>query len=167
MRSLREDHLGVLMGSGHLAQVYARTDRLDKAERLSLDIIRKIQPSRGTAHPDCVYAFWKLAQLYQLKGAHEKAIECCEMGLERADMRITREHPLSRDLEQLLDRLRAASCAVDSDAATLAESNQKPETASSTTPGACHDMEKTNREDSVVGSDNDELERRFSRNVTW
>lgn len=167
VRSLKEDHLGVLMGSGQLAQVYARTGRLDEAERLSLDIIRKIQPSRGTAHPDCVYAFWKLAQLYELKGAHEKAIEYCEMGLERADMRITRQHPLSRDLEQLLGKLQAGAVSVDSDAATLAESNQESEPASSTAPGTGYDNETTNKRGSVVISDVDELERKFSRNVTW
>ena len=166
-RSLSEDHLGVLMGSGHLAQLYARTGRLDEAEKLTLEIIRKMEPSRGVAHPDCVYAFWKLAQLYELKGAHEKATECCEMGLQRADMRITREHPLSRDLEQLLDKLGAAVRSVDSDAATLAESNQESEGASLTTPGPCHDREKTRRGDSVVRSDIDESERRLSRNVTW
>lgn len=147
VRSLNEDHLGVLMGRGHLAQVYARTGRLDEAERLTLDIIRKIQPSRGTAHPDCVYAFLKLAQLYVLKGERDKAIEYCELGLERADMRITREHPLSQDLEQLLDKLRAgAPGSFDSDVATLAESSREFETTSLTGTSTCYDGEGTNTE---------------------
>ncbi|KAM7183303.1 hypothetical protein V8F33_013665 [Rhypophila sp. PSN 637] len=170
IRSLSEDHLGVLMGSGHLAQVYARTGRLEEAERLTLDIIKKIQPSRGTAHPDCVYAFLKLAQLYELKGEYEKAVEYCELGLERADMRITREHPLAQDLEQLLDKLRATVRVVDteSDMATLAESNREFETdASSTTPSTFKNRDKTNREGGDVKSDFDEVEPRFSRNVTW
>ncbi|KAM7205417.1 hypothetical protein V8F20_003186 [Naviculisporaceae sp. PSN 640] len=146
VRSLNEDHLGVLMGCGHLAQVYARTDRLEEAERLTLDIIRKIQPSRGTAHPDCVYAFLKLAQLYVLKGEHDKAIQYCEVGLERADMRITREHPLARDLEQLLDQLRAAGTtgdSVDSDVTTLAESRRESETTSLRALSTCYDRDGT------------------------
>ncbi|GAB1317905.1 Nephrocystin [Madurella fahalii] len=105
-RSLGGDHLGVLMGRGQLAQVYARTNRLDEAQKLSEETIRIVEKSRGIAHPDCVYGLWKLARLYVLQGCREKAIRTCELGLQRADMRITRSHPLAKDLEKLLEGLR-------------------------------------------------------------
>jgi tetratricopeptide (TPR) repeat protein len=63
-RSLGKDHVGVLMGRGHMATINARTDRLAEAERLSLETIARVEKSRGVAHPDCVYALWRLARLY-------------------------------------------------------------------------------------------------------
>ncbi|KAK3935859.1 hypothetical protein QBC46DRAFT_421050 [Diplogelasinospora grovesii] len=102
VRSLGDRHLGVLMGRGRLAVVYARTNRLHRAEELTLKTLEVLEATRGTAHPDCVYALWKLARLYVLKGSHTKAAEACQLGLQRADMRITREHPLAKDLEDLL-----------------------------------------------------------------
>ena len=95
------------MGRGVLAQIYARTDRLDQAEELTLETIKKMETSRGKAHPDCVYGLWKLAQLYVLKGLHEEARQICELGLQRADMRITRRHPLAKQLGDLLSSLEA------------------------------------------------------------
>lgn len=109
LRSLSEDHLGVLMARGVLAQIYARTNRLDMAEKLTKETLARAGPARGFAHPDCVYGLWKLARLYILKGSREKAIETCREGLERADMRITRNHPIARDIESLLERLEDAS----------------------------------------------------------
>ncbi|KXX74801.1 Nephrocystin-3 [Madurella mycetomatis] len=111
-RSLGRDHLGVLIGRGQLAQVYARTDRLDEAQKLSEETIRIVERSRGIAHPDCVYGLWKLARLYVLQGRREKAIQTCELGLQRADMRISRSHPLANDLGKLLDGLREPASTV-------------------------------------------------------
>jgi tetratricopeptide (TPR) repeat protein len=105
-RSLGKDHLGVLMGRGHLAHIYARTDRLAQAERLTLDTVERVERSRGVAHPDCVYALWRLARLYVLRGARAKAVETCELGLQRAEMRISREHPLAQQIERLREGLR-------------------------------------------------------------
>lgn len=109
-RSLSKDHLGVLMGRGHLARVYARQGHLDKAEELSRDTIHRVEKSRGAAHPDCVYGLWKLAQLYELKGGIGRAIGTCETALERIDMRLTKAHPMNETIETLLhslqDRLR-------------------------------------------------------------
>ncbi|KAK1753583.1 hypothetical protein QBC47DRAFT_453421 [Echria macrotheca] len=99
LRSLSDDHLGI----------YARTDRLDEAEKLCGEIIARAEKARGSDHPDCVYALWRLARLYVLKGSRQKAIDTCQAGLERADKRITREHPHARDLESLLRDLEDTS----------------------------------------------------------
>ena len=58
-RSLSRDHLGVLMGCGEHARVYARQGRLDEAETLSQRTIGFVERSRGIAHPDCVYGLFK------------------------------------------------------------------------------------------------------------
>ncbi|KAK3331187.1 hypothetical protein B0H66DRAFT_613321 [Apodospora peruviana] len=127
---LSDDHLGVLMGRGYLAKIYARTGRLAQAEKLTLETLRKVETARGIAHPDCVYGLWKLALLYERMGQYGKAIEACELGLRRADMRITRKHPMGKDLEELLSRLRTASTSdgnptddADDDVVTLVGDN--------------------------------------------
>jgi hypothetical protein len=61
--SLSKDHLGVLMGARELSRVYARQDRLDEAEKLSVETIALVAKSCGAAHPDCMFGLWKLAQL--------------------------------------------------------------------------------------------------------
>ena len=104
-RSLGKDHLGVLMGCGQLARVYARQGRLEESEKLTVLTIELIEKSRGIAHPDCVYALWKLAHLYELKDEREIATQTCQLALERADMRITRRHPLAKKIEELFERL--------------------------------------------------------------
>ncbi len=105
-RSLGDNHLGVLMGRGLLAQIYTGTGRLEEAEKLALDTIRRVESSRGIVHPDCVYGLWRLARLYVLRGCRAKAVDTCELGLQRAGVRISRKHPLAKDLEMLLDRLK-------------------------------------------------------------
>lgn len=100
-RSLGEDHLGVLMGRGHLAHVYARTGRLDEAWRMSRETIARVERVRGVAHPDCVYGLWRIARLCVLRGERGRAGEVCELGLERAEMRISRRHPLAKLLEDV------------------------------------------------------------------
>jgi hypothetical protein len=102
-RSLTEDHLGVLMGCGELARVYARQHRFEEAEKLCLNTIQKLEKSRGHEHPDCVYALWKLGQLYELEGKIVKAADVCEIALQRASIRLTKQHPLYKKIEcQLL-----------------------------------------------------------------
>ncbi|KAF2177493.1 hypothetical protein K469DRAFT_742537 [Zopfia rhizophila CBS 207.26] len=108
-RSLSKDHLGVLMGRGELARVYARQGRLKEAETLTLSTMESIEFSRGIAHPDCVYGLWKLAQLYELLDDEEQAIRTCQLALERADMRITRAHPLGKKIQELLRKLQSGS----------------------------------------------------------
>lgn len=84
------------MDRGHLAQTYARTGTLEEAEKLSLDTIRQVKRSRGAAHPDCVHG------LYVLKVNRPKTVDICKLGLQRAEMRISREHPLAKEIETLL-----------------------------------------------------------------
>jgi tetratricopeptide (TPR) repeat protein len=112
-RSLDKRHLGVLMGRGQLARVYAKQGRFDEAESLTLEIIALLEPSRGIAHPDCVYALYKLGMLYDRKQDYPRAIESYGLALERADLRLTREHPLALKVEARrqrdLERLKAAS----------------------------------------------------------
>jgi hypothetical protein len=50
-----------------------------------------MEESRGIAHPDCMYALWKLARLTQ-------AIKICELALERAEKRISRGHPMTKNI---------------------------------------------------------------------
>lgn len=102
-RSLNsDDHLGVLMGQGELARVWARQGRLEEAVQLTLETTTKQESSRGDAHPDCVYGALKLAQVYLIKGDRDKALDTCRSGLMKADKRITREHPMGQDLEEML-----------------------------------------------------------------
>jgi tetratricopeptide (TPR) repeat protein len=101
-RSLEKEHIGVLAGRGWLARVYTRTGRVKEAEILTLNVIKGVERSRGPAHPDTVFALYKLAQLYEIKGEKEKVLEACEKALERVDQRLTREHPMSRQIEDLL-----------------------------------------------------------------
>jgi tetratricopeptide (TPR) repeat protein len=104
-RSLSKAHLGVLMGRGELARVYSRQGRTTEAEELLVDTARLLEASRGLAHPDCVFVRLKLADLYVVQGNREKAMENCRLGLQRADLRITRSHPLGQRLESLLKSL--------------------------------------------------------------
>ncbi|KAK3297984.1 uncharacterized protein B0H64DRAFT_431799 [Chaetomium fimeti] len=135
-RSLGPNHLGVLMGRGQLALIYARTNRLSQAEHLSIDTVARVEQSRGAAHPDCVYALWRLARLYVLRepdcdaGAgsgsdhysdhysddsddsddvyrarRARAAETCDLGLRRAEMRLSLRHPLARQLRRLREGL--------------------------------------------------------------
>jgi hypothetical protein len=83
-RSLGPDHLGVLIRRGQLAVIYARTGRLAEAERLSTDTAARVERSRGAAHPDCVYALWRLARLHVLRGDRDRAADTCDLGLCRA-----------------------------------------------------------------------------------
>lgn len=101
-RSLSKDHLGVLMGRGELSRIYNRQGRFREAENLLLDTIKLLEASRGPPHPDCVFAWYKLARLYEIQGDIGKAIEASRLALERADLRLTREHPLAQRLESLL-----------------------------------------------------------------
>jgi len=109
VRSLSDDHLGVLVGRGTLALIYAWTNRLEEAERLTVDTINKIEKTRGISHADCVYALWRLARLYVLMGRPERAIETCALGIQRAEMRLTRKHPLVKELEELIQALEGPS----------------------------------------------------------
>ena len=105
-RSLGEDHLGVLMGVGELARVYARQGRLEESRCLTVDMIQRLEQSRGLGHPDTVYALSKLAQLYELKGNIDDAIDVCTLASERADIKLTMEHPLATDIASQLKRLK-------------------------------------------------------------
>lgn len=104
-RSLGKNHLGVLVGRGELSRIYSRQGRLKEAEDLLLDTIELLEASRGLPHPDCVFARYKLARLYEIQGDVGKAIEASRLALQRADMRLTREHPLGQRLEGLLQKL--------------------------------------------------------------
>ncbi|KAK1833525.1 hypothetical protein QBC39DRAFT_302939 [Podospora conica] len=108
IRSLNEKHLGVFMGQGCLAQIYAATGREKEAEVLTRQIIKGMEESesRGVAHPDCIFALWRLARLVARMGCRDEAMRICECALERAEMRISRKHPLAKDIEILLGALR-------------------------------------------------------------
>ncbi|KAH6851250.1 hypothetical protein B0I37DRAFT_131949 [Chaetomium sp. MPI-CAGE-AT-0009] len=112
-RSLGPNHLGVLMGRGQLALIYAMTNRLALAEQLSSDTVPRVERERGGAHPDYVYALWRLARLQVLRGARARAAETCDLGLRRAAMRISTDHPLARQLQRLRDGLRDPGATTD------------------------------------------------------
>jgi hypothetical protein len=65
-----------------------------------------VERSRGGAHPDCVYALWRLARLHVLRGDRARAAETCDLGLCRAAVRISTDHPLALQLQRLRDGLR-------------------------------------------------------------
>ncbi|THD00222.1 hypothetical protein EYZ11_000272 [Aspergillus tanneri] len=98
-RSLGDDHLGVLMGCGELARVYARQGRLDEAEQLSLTTLEKVKESRGPEHFDYIFGMWKLGQLYEMQGGLEQALDAYRVALDNTETRLTRQHPLSKQIE--------------------------------------------------------------------
>ncbi|KAF7116950.1 hypothetical protein CNMCM5793_005580 [Aspergillus hiratsukae] len=104
-RSLGEDHLGVLMGSGELARVYARQGRLEKAEKLSLSMLQKVKVTRGSKHFDYIFGMWKLGQLYKMKHQVREALDAYRVAFEHTEPRLTREHPLSKQIELSISRL--------------------------------------------------------------
>ena len=106
-RSLSDDHLGVLMGEGELARVLARQGRLEKAERLTRDLIKHLERSRGLSHPDTIYSLSKMAQLDEQMNEVDKAIEMCQIAAERIDDKLTMQHPLAQKVCLRLERLRA------------------------------------------------------------
>ena len=105
-RSLGEDHLGVLMGVGELARVYALQGKLEKAEDLTKDLLPRLESSRGLDHPDTVYALFKMAQLYEMQNRIDKAIETCTLAGERAQIKLTKKHPMTKDIYLRLERLK-------------------------------------------------------------
>ncbi|KAI0142627.1 hypothetical protein GGR57DRAFT_519738 [Xylariaceae sp. FL1272] len=113
-RSLSKNHLGVLIGRGELSRVYSRQGRTTEAEQLLVDTVQRVEASRGQAHPDTVFGRLKLADLYVIMGNSEKAKEHCQLGLERADLRITRDHPLGQRLEVLMKSLQDTSPSLSS-----------------------------------------------------
>lgn len=94
------------MGCGELARVFARQGRFEEAENLTHDTIQRLEQSRGLEHPDTVYALWKMAQLYELQDKIEKAIETCELAVERVNMRLTKLHPLGEKIDSHLCMLK-------------------------------------------------------------
>ncbi|KAI0556126.1 hypothetical protein F4679DRAFT_578244 [Xylaria curta] len=112
-RSLSKTHLGVLMGRGELARVYSRQGRTTEAEEILVDTVQLVEASRGLAHPDSVFGRLKLADLYVVKGDTGKAMENCRIGLQRADLRLTRGHPLSQRLEALLKSLQETTVSLE------------------------------------------------------
>lgn len=107
-RSLGDDHLGVLMGVGDLALVYARTNRFDEAEKLVHEVIRRMElpDGRGPGHPDTVYAYFKLGQMYEVQSKYEEAINAYVVAEERSEMKLTKQHPMSKDISARLKKLR-------------------------------------------------------------
>jgi tetratricopeptide (TPR) repeat protein len=106
-RSLSESHLGVLMGVGELARVYARQGRFDEAEELAVGMIQKLEEARGREHPDTVYAIWKLAFIYERQDKMQKAVQTCKIALERASVRLTKQHPWYEEISAQLHQLRS------------------------------------------------------------
>jgi tetratricopeptide (TPR) repeat protein len=106
-RSLSDEHLGVLMGSGELAKILARQGRLEEAEELAIDTVSKLEKERGISHPDTVYALLKLSQLYDKQDEMSKGIATCERAVRSVDMRLTRDHPLGRQVYRQLEELKS------------------------------------------------------------
>lgn len=98
-RSLGDDHLGVLMGCGELARVYARQGRLDEAENLTLSTLPKVKESRGSEHYDYIFGMWKLGQLYEMQGQVARSLDVYQIALECTGPRLTKGHPLSKQIE--------------------------------------------------------------------
>lgn len=124
-RSLGDDHLGVLMGTGELARVYARQGRLEASESLSVAMIQRLEASRGLGHPDTVYSLFKVAQLYEMQGKIDKAIETCTLAAARAEMKLTREHPMAQDIASQLKRLEECSKGFARDKANIHTGSEK------------------------------------------
>lgn len=121
-RSLSKDHLGVLMGQGYLALAYARQGKLQQAESLTLKTLAGLEKSRGMAHPDSIYCQVKLAELYLLQDRSREAIRECELALEKADLRVTREHPLAKKALKIMEKLESGQLSPSTHAATEPES---------------------------------------------
>ncbi|KAK2796156.1 hypothetical protein FQN52_000133 [Onygenales sp. PD_12] len=108
-RSLGDEHLGVLMGCGELARVYARQGRLHEAEELLLSTLERLKEFRGSEHYDYIYAMWKLGQLYELQGKASWALDTYRIAFENTATRLTKGHPLSRQIETRIFSLEGLS----------------------------------------------------------
>ncbi len=106
-RSLTDDHLGVLMGCGELARVYSRQGRLGEACSLLGDTIELLKVSRGEHHPDYIEALWNMAKLYRKEERYREGAELCELALEKAQYRLTLDHPTSKLIAVERNELRA------------------------------------------------------------
>ena len=95
-RSLTDDHLGVLMGCGELARVYSRQGRLGEACSLLAETIELMKRSGRDHHPDYIEALWGMAKLYRKQGRYKEGAEICKLALEKAQYKLTLDHPLSR-----------------------------------------------------------------------
>lgn len=70
-------------------------------------MIRKLEKARGREHHDIVYTLWKLAIIYERGDEIEKAIRTCELALERAAIRLKKDHPQYEDTEARLRQFRS------------------------------------------------------------
>ena len=82
IRNLGENHLGVLMGWTHLAQVLVQQGRYKEAEEIFLDVIDRSKYKAGAReegeHPDQIMAMWYAAECYRLQGKYGEARRICE-----------------------------------------------------------------------------------------
>ncbi|KAJ1338598.1 protein SERAC1 [Microdochium nivale] len=105
-RSLGKGHVGVLMGLGELARVYSRQDRPLEAVSLTRHIVQQLEAGPGGPnHPDCVYALYKLARLFEIQQSPAKGAEACKLALERSRQRLPSHFPVVRKVEALVIRL--------------------------------------------------------------
>ena len=68
-------------------------------------MIKRLEASRGEAHPDTVYALSKLGQLYEIQERIDEAIDVCKVAYERAKIKLTVEHPMTKDIAIQLEEL--------------------------------------------------------------
>lgn len=124
LRRLPPKHFGILKGRGELARVYVRQGRYAEAKRLMEQVLQSTEGALGPAHPDCVVGLLRSAQLYIRTDERTKATRACKDALERVDMRLTREHPLSIQLDHMLGVLEDPQSTASDLARLVPESSQ-------------------------------------------
>ena len=93
------------MGSGELARICARRGRLDESADLTQQLVERMEQSRGAGHFDYLFALYKQAQLFELRGESSKAMKVLELAEEKTPIKLGREHPFAQDITLYLRQL--------------------------------------------------------------
>ena len=109
-RNYGENHLAILAGRTHLANVLVRQGRYAAAEEIYLDVMERSKYKDGAReegeHPDRFIAMWCAVQCYKLLGKFDEALKLCDEITERLATIGGGKHPFAGKLKTMQDDLR-------------------------------------------------------------
>lgn len=127
-RIFGENHLGVLMGWTHLAQVLVRQKRYLDAEEIFSNVIERSKYKFGAReegeHPDHIMATWYAAECYKLQGKYKQALQLCDEISKSLSSIGGRQHPFAMRLANKQDELRQLARSTKPSALTMTAFNK-------------------------------------------
>ena len=109
-RNFGENHLALLAGRTHLANMLVRQGRYTEAEEIYLDVMERSKYKDGAReegeHPDRFSAMWCTVQCYKHQEKFDEALELCGEIAERLDAIGGGRHPLAGKAKHMEDELR-------------------------------------------------------------